>query len=367
MSAQKQIEKLRTIQESMHEIADKVVSLGDGSVMLNDVAEGKKQIADAINTKGGNSTPDESFQQLAEDIQTLPYSGISAEGIVQTGEFSFLGFLTTSINSDITEINDSKITTITKSCGFENNIALRIVVMNGLAIISGNSTFSGCTSLQNMQFPNLATISGNYTFADCNYLRNMQFPNLATISGNYTFSGCTSLQSVQLSNLAIISGNYTFSGCTSLQSVQLSNLAIISGNSTFSGCTSLQSVQLSNLATISGSTMFYGCTSLQSVQFGTLIQCVEHFGNSKGRLRNLIIGQNTNINLPFQYWTATDVIREGQGGIDELNSNLYNNLLTKLYDHSEDGETRTLRIGWLAKVSQENIDYANAKGWTLTT
>jgi hypothetical protein len=25
-----------------------------------------------------------------------------------------------------------------------------------------------------------------------------------------------------------------------------------------------------------------------------------------------------------------------------------------------------LRIGWLAKVSQDNIDYANSKGWTLT-
>lgn len=30
--------------------------------LLADVADGKKRIADAINTKGGNSTPDESFQ-----------------------------------------------------------------------------------------------------------------------------------------------------------------------------------------------------------------------------------------------------------------------------------------------------------------
>jgi hypothetical protein len=88
---------------------------------------------------------------------------------------------------------------------------------------------------------------------------------------------------------------------------------------------------------------------------------------TKPNLRNITIGQGTDINLPFQYWTATNVIAEGQSGIDELNENLYNNLLTKLYDHSQDGQTRTLRIGWLANVSQANIDYATAKGWTLTT
>jgi hypothetical protein len=124
---------------------------------------------------------------------------------------------------------------------------------------------------------------------------------------------------------------------------------------------------LPNLTTISGSNTFQGCSSLQSVEFGRLILIAESFYNTKPNLRNITIGAGTDVNLPFQNWTAKDVIAEGQSGIDELNSNLYNNLLTKLYDHSNDGETRTLRLGWLAKVSQENIDYANSKGWTLTT
>lgn len=85
------------------------------------------------------------------------------------------------------------------------------------------------------------------------------------------------------------------------------------------------------------------------------------------KLKNITIGQDTDINLPFQLWKPTTVIAEGQSAIDELNANLYNNLLTKLYDHSNDGQTRTLRIGWLANVTAENIAYANAKGWTLTT
>jgi hypothetical protein len=109
-------------------------------------------------------------------------------------------------------------------------------------------------------------------------------------------------------------------------------------------------------------------TDLTYVEVGSLTYVYSSFfvETPQMNLRNVTIGQDTDINLPFQYWYATNVVAEGQSGIDELNENLYNNLLTKLYDHSEDGETRTLRLGWLAHVTQENIDYANAKGWTLT-
>ena len=265
--------------------------------ILSDIEQWKEDIADAINTKGGNSTPDESFQQLANDIQTLPYAGISAEGIVQTEEFSFLKYLTTEFNNEITEINDNEITTISRDNVFYNNIALRKVVMSGVT----------------------------------------------TISNNNTFKDCTSLQSVNLSNLVTISGNQMFYFCSSLQSVNLPNIVTISGNSTFNGC-----------------------PSLQSVEFGTLIRCIDPFVNAKQKLRNITISEGTDITLPFQNWTANNVINEGQSGIDELNSNLYNNLLTKLYDHSNDGETRILQIGWLDYITPENIAYANAKGWTIT-
>ena len=320
MKAQEQIEKLRTIQESMHEIADKVVSLGDGSVMLNDVAEGKKRIAEAINSRGGVADASESFEDLADDITQIPSTGIFSNGVEQDNTFSFLKYVTSSPNNEIVSINDSTITEITRSYAFNGNIALREVIM-----------------------PNLVTISGGNVFQSCHSLQWVQLPNLVTISGGQTFYNCSSLQSVQLHNLAVISGAYTFSNCPSLQNVQLHNLAVISVAATFDKC-----------------------SSLQSVQFGSLAVCVDPFMNSKPKLRNITI-QDADINLPFQNWTATSVINEGQSGIDELNNNLRTNLLEKLADHSTDGQTRTLRLGWLAYVTQENIDYANSKGWTLTT
>ena len=151
-----------------------------------------------------------------------------------------------------------------------------------------------------------------------------------------------------------------------MQSVQLPNLSVISGGHTFSSCSSMQSVQLPNLSVISGTYTFNSCSSMQSVQFGSLRRCIDPFYNPKPNLRDITI-QDADINLPFQNWTATNIIKEGQSGIDELNENLRTNLLEKLYDHSTDGQTRTLRLGWLAHVTQENIDYANSKGWTLTT
>jgi hypothetical protein len=266
--------------------------------LLADVAEGKKQIADAINERGGNANYNSAFTQLAQDIEDIP------------------NFPTTGIEY-ISEIYRPR------------------------------------------------TLMEAYNSRS--YLKSIVYDFIEEISGSYMCADCTSLRSVELSNLIRISGHNTFDRCTSLQNVQMPNLFTVSGSQTFTNCTSLKNIEFPNLINIIGNSMFYNTSNLQSVQFGTLVQCVDPFTTSVKNLRNITIGQDTDISLPFQYWYATNVINEGQSGIDELNANLYNNLLSKLYDHSTDGQTRTLRLGWLAKVSQENIDYANSKGWTLTT
>ena len=288
--------------------------------ILSDIEQWKEDIADAINSRGGVADASESFQELAEDITQIPSTGIFSDGVGLDNTFSFLKYVTSLINNEIISINDSTITEITRDYAFPHNIALREVIMNGVTTISGSSIFQGCNSLQLVDFPNLTTISGNSTFLGCNSLQSVDFPNLTTISGS----------------------------------------------SIFQGCNSLQLVDFPNLTTISGNSIFLGCNSLQSVIFGTLLSITEPFYNAKQNLGNITIGQDTDIDLPFQNWTTTNVIAEGQSGIDKLNSNLYNNLLTKLYDHSSDGETRILQIGWLDYITPENIAYANAKGWTIT-
>ena len=290
--------------------------------ILSDIEQWKEDIADAINTRGGVADASESFQELAEDITQIPSTGIFSDGVGLDNTFSFLKYVTSDINNEIVSINNSTITEITRDDAFIKNIALREVIMNGVTTISGGSAFQSCSSLQSVILPNLTTISGSTTFKNCSSLQSVNLPNLTTISGGYAFHSCSSLQSVNLPNLTTISGN----------------------------------------------SAFHSCSSLNSVIFGTLLSIAEPFYNAKQNLGNITIGQDTDINLPFNLWTATNLIlMEGQSGIDELNSNLYNNLLTKLYDHSNDGETRILQIGWLDYITPENIAYANAKGWTITT
>ena len=290
--------------------------------ILSDIEQWKEDIADAINSRGGVADVSESFQALAEDITQIPSTGIFSNGLGLDNTFSFLKYVTSYINNEIVSINDNTITEITRPYAFYKNTALREVVMSGVTVIRSDYCFDGCASLQSINLENLTSISAVNCFYDCSSLQSINLENLTTLISSSCFGRCASLQSINLKNLTILKDQYGFSGLE----------------------------------------------SLRELQFGTLIEILnEPFYTSMKTLRNITIGQHTNINLPFHKWTATNVIQGGQSGIDELNSNLYNNLLTKLYDHSEDGQTRTLRLGWLAHVTQENINYANSKGWTLTT
>lgn len=293
------------------------------TAIASEIASGKQAIAQAINAKGGSASATESFTELAQDIQDTPTSGVLSDGIVQGEPFSFLDYVCKQSAYPFTEIDDDSVTIIDRSNAFHQQTRLLKVKMTALTRISGGSAFSACSALQNVDMPNLTTISGSNVFSDCSSLVYINLPNLTTISGGNTFMGTNNLQYAIFPNLRQISGN----------------------------------------------SMFYYGRGLISVEFGTLESMSPplYATGEARKLRNFTIGGGTDINLDFSKWMPLDVIAEGQSGIDELNSNLYNNLLTKLYDHSQDGQTRTLRIGWLSRVSAENIAYATAKGWTLTT
>ena len=274
------------------------------TAIASEIASGKQAIAEAINAKGGSASETDTFSKLAEAVDTIP--------------------------------------------NFSDMVKLAGIIAGGNY---DKNTLQGHN--ENVKYGKTEIIDNVGAFEKINV--------------GYCFQNWDLLQEVNLPALTSIRGIAPFQYCSALQEVNLPALTSISGGSTFHSCSALQEVNLPNLTTISGGSTFNGCSALQEIIFVTLIRCDEPFYDKNTNLRNITIGQDTDINLPFQNWTATNVIAEGQRGIDELNTNLYNNLLTKLYDHSSDGETRTLRIGWLAKVSAENIAYANAKGWTLTT
>ncbi len=297
--------------------------------ILSDIDQAKKDIAAAINTKGGSSTGNESFQQLAEDIVNLDDTFITYGVTTNGNKIDWLKFVTSTsaeVRSFIKEIDNDEITSINNELCFAN-----------------------CVNLTKIRFSNLKEI---------------------TSSALNAFTSCTLLSEIECNNLLDISAQAVFGYCPSLKELNFPNLLSITGANTFAQ-SPLKNINIPKCTRLSTNGIFNTSTNLINVVVGTLTSLhVNAFGATSNRmnvLRDFTIGVNTDIDLPLYQWTATTVIAKGQYGIDELNDNLYNNLLTKLYDHSQDGQTRTLRIGWLDYVSAANIDYATAKGWTLTT
>lgn len=286
--------------------------------LLADVAEGKKQIADAINTKGGSASSDSSFAKLAEDIQNLNDSFITY-GVTAEPKIDWLKYI---CQSDVA-----------------NRANIKEIDREDIEVINVPYAFYNCAGLTKVNLPNITEINSNYCFYGCVLLNELYLPNIKVLIGT-NFGNFKLVHLPQLEK-----GLYeTFRGCI-VESIIIPKFCSLESNA------------------------FRGIVSLKNIVLGKITHCgTSVFGLESGTtLRNVTIGQDTNINLLFTYWTATNVISEGPSSIDELNSNLRTNLLEKLADHSTDGQTRTLRLGWLAHVTQENIDYANSKGWTLTT
>lgn len=238
--------------------------------LLSDVAEGKKQIADAINTKGGSASADSSFAKLAEDIKDLPIDGILTYGIKFISQETILQQLSTgkSFNNIVDEINDTD------------------------GLITSVSSSTSLNAKRSIKLNNVIIVQGNYVAPI------LEFAMAEELLGSYFTEG----------------------------------------------------------------------EFIQELILGRLRRWMAGFKQDLNRLRSITVGYDSDANISATFkWYATYVIAEGQSGIDELNNNLRTNLLEKLADHSTDGQTRTLRLGWLAHVTQENIDYANSKGWTLTT
>lgn len=318
--------------------------------VAEELAAGKILIAQAINAKGGTASADESMSELAQAVEDIPnYNDF---------RLSFFSLLNTTKNTSTSLINVNVLNLDDTGVDYNYTIGDYQFYNNQhiKKINISHCTTVGSSAFQNNQTLQEVNISGSF-------------------NGSYLFAGCISLQKVVMSGTIIRAGN--FYGCTSLTEIIAPNLITLMSSNVSNSMlflnTKISNLYLPTVTTVNnnGGYIFTGIGNLESVTLGTLLTFNLNNSNtvefaSSTKLKSFTIGEGTDVNIPLQSWNPTYVIAQ-VGGIDELNSNLYNNLLTKLYDHSQDGETRTLRIGWLANVTAENIAYANAKGWTLTT
>lgn len=76
-ATQEQIEKLRTLQESYNELANKILPT---SALLMEMENGKKEMVEALTTKNVQSSTDKTLSAIATDIRSIAQSSITIDG-----------------------------------------------------------------------------------------------------------------------------------------------------------------------------------------------------------------------------------------------------------------------------------------------
>jgi len=129
---------------------------------------------------------------------------------------------------------------------------------------------------------------------------------------------------------------------------------------------SVRKITAKSITTLGSGMLVQG--GLRWVEVGKLTSCTNTtLMSGMANLRCFSVGQDTDISLPWQRWTATNVIAEGQSGIDELNYNITTYLADRVKDNSGGGPTRTITFGTALYnvLTADTIAAFTNKGWSV--
>ena len=227
---------------------------------------------------------------------TLPFVGVGAyqnAGMYATLFGSIFG--TTSYYDSVAMV---QYYTDTSTAKFYVPASLKNVTILGGEL--GQGAFSGCTTVENVEFVSITGMSGTKHFTNCTAIKLNEI-NGATYIGSAendylillsvenkeittftvpestrlivdgVFKDCVNLKKVVLpENLLGIGGN-AFSGCTALSEINLPVSLQNIGSYAFYGCESITSVVIPEGITSIEYCAFYGCKNLKSVEFRGVI------------------------------------------------------------------------------------------------
>lgn len=106
------------------------------------------------------------------------------------------------------------------------------------------SAFADCEEITSVEIGSNVEIIGTNAFSGCSNLENVDFPESGSVNiGSFAFSGCESLTEIDLSNAGSV-GAYAFSDCSELETVILGDSAENIANMAFDGCDSLSNITI---------------------------------------------------------------------------------------------------------------------------
>ena len=134
---------------------------------------------------------------------------------------------------------------------------------------NGYSPFYNLTSLKNVTFSNagMVTECNDYLLAGCSTVENLSLPESLVTIGNHTFSDMTTLQYCRMFDNVESVGEYGFAGDVNLTDLTFSKKVKTLRNNLFMNCTSLPLFTVHPAVTSIEDNAFMNCNSLATLSF----------------------------------------------------------------------------------------------------
>ena len=242
-----------------------------GTITLGDEAfKGCAKLADIELPVGTITLGTDTFDGAFDDEVTVkaPKSFLSNLPVTSSYNYIYPAFVTSIASSE-----------------WQDDTALKSVVISDPITSIGDNAFKNCTSLENASIGSGITGVGNYVFQGCSNLTDVTLGENQTALGIRMFFNCSSLEGLTIPETVTNIRNEVFRNCTSLVSLDLPENLTNLGNNAFQGCTALKSVIMpeneSGTLTL-GNSVFDSCTALERIDLpvGTLSIGTTIFNNA---------------------------------------------------------------------------------------
>ena len=203
-------------------------------------------------------------------------------GTVKAGTFYNCRALTTLIISD----NATLDATFTVRNAYASGTLETVKIERGEI---GNSAFSNCTRLANVELGNGVTSIGTSAFLKCKQLSSIAIGSGVISIGTSAFNGCTTLTEAVIQSGTI--GEGAFNGCTSLVNVTLGNGVDEICKNAFLKCSALTSMNIGSSVTTIAQYAFSNCTALKEVYIAAAEVQNQAFRSAKA-LKKVTLGDD---------------------------------------------------------------------------
>ena len=181
--------------------------------------------------------------------------------------------------------------------------------LGGIAVTEiGDYAFCDCDNITQINgMPYTLKAIGHYAFADCSNLKRVTLGDEVETLGDSLFSFCTSLTDVNIPSGVTTIPKYSFENCTALTSIAIPDTVKTIGDSAFQSCSALVNLDLGKGVRELGQYAFMFCLGLEEVALPGSLQTVKSgvFNNCVGLKKVYINGApGENFHIREQYFAG---------------------------------------------------------------